>query len=245
MKRFVSALIAVLVVSVGFSARVGATGNGAPSGPHYDLNIHGVQQGGSMSTSSNGHDIWVPINSNGDALTTAGCDDILLQPASTFQVVYPDCQAAHAAGAKPATPQFNLPCLTGTAGTYSTTACTAATSTTYSVWARVVAGKGTVNANTCLTDSSGTVYCYAGTALTLGKSSKFTNATNSLLYFCTPVTTNGVITGYQWQPIFANSNYNYYWDWDQSNVRLTQLRFYYQASNQPAPTGACSTSPQF
>ncbi len=41
-----------------------STGNGAPSGPHYNLNIHGIQQGGSASTTTNGGDIFVPLNGN-------------------------------------------------------------------------------------------------------------------------------------------------------------------------------------
>src|SRR5260370_1398160 len=57
------------------------TGNGAPSGPHYDLNIHGVVQGGSASIGSNGHDIFVPLE---------GKCNISLSPGS-FQVLDPNC----------------------------------------------------------------------------------------------------------------------------------------------------------
>src|SRR5438552_18699001 len=57
------------------------TGNGAPSGPHYNLNIHGVLKGGTSSTGSNGHDIFVPLQ---------GQCKIALSPGD-FQVLDPNC----------------------------------------------------------------------------------------------------------------------------------------------------------
>src|SRR5437016_190030 len=63
------------------------TGNGAPSGPHYNLNIHGVLKGGSASTGSNGHDIFVPLQ---------GKCNISLSPGS-FQVLDPNCLDGSAA----------------------------------------------------------------------------------------------------------------------------------------------------
>ena len=57
------------------------TGNGGPSGAHYDLNIHGIVQGGSASTGSNGHDIFVPLQ---------GHCSISLSPGS-YQVLDANC----------------------------------------------------------------------------------------------------------------------------------------------------------
>src|SRR5207245_3999345 len=63
------------------------TGNGGPSGPHYDQNIHGIVQGGSASTSSNGHDIFVPLQ---------GKCPIILSPGS-FHVLDANCLDGSAA----------------------------------------------------------------------------------------------------------------------------------------------------
>ena len=53
MKRPMAALAITLLVSAFLASRVFAdTANGAPSGPHDDLNIHGIAHGGSASTTS-------------------------------------------------------------------------------------------------------------------------------------------------------------------------------------------------
>jgi len=50
MKRPMAALAITLLVSAFLASRVFAdTANGAPSGPQYDLNTHGIAQGGSAS----------------------------------------------------------------------------------------------------------------------------------------------------------------------------------------------------
>jgi len=65
----VLAILAVLVVGSGaasVTASNPSTGNGAPSGPHYNLNIHGVAkgQGVGSSTGNQGHNIFVPLWGN-------------------------------------------------------------------------------------------------------------------------------------------------------------------------------------
>ena len=50
MKRLMAALAVTLLVSAFLASRVFAdTANGAPSGPHYNLNVHGIAHGGSTS----------------------------------------------------------------------------------------------------------------------------------------------------------------------------------------------------
>jgi hypothetical protein len=230
MKRLIMVLAVVVAGSVFGTHHVFAgKGNGAPSGPHYDLNIHGLQKGGSYSTGSNGHDIFVPLTSSGDSASVAGCDDIQLTQWPTFQVLSPDCRTA-------SNPQFGLPCIAVTA------TCSSSQVTVYSVWARAIAGKGTANMNTCYQVTvSGTTstYCLMGTALVLNKKTsggKFTDVTNQLLYFCDAATNT-------LQPIFGNSTYTYFWDYDNQGLRLAQLRFYYVGSTAPAPTGkGCTTT---
>ena len=177
------------------------TGNGAPSGPHYDLNIHGLAQGGSASTGSNGHDIFVPLQ---------GKCNISLSPGS-FQVLDPNCLDGNAA--------FQLP---NPVATTTTTAIT----TTYSVWVRALAKPGgSSSITTCATDLTGTLVCSTAQYVTVetrsnGKS-VFSNATSSLLFVSQCI--NGQLTR---TPLFASTLQNYFWSYDNNGLKLLQLRFY-------------------
>src|SRR5690349_18184500 len=54
------------------------TGNGAPSGPHYDLNIIGVPKSKTADmTGDNGHRIFVALSGNTKILLTAGPFEVL------------------------------------------------------------------------------------------------------------------------------------------------------------------------
>jgi hypothetical protein len=187
------------------------TGNGAPSGPHYDLNIHGVVQGGSASTGSNGHDIFVPL---------VGKCNISLSPGS-FQVLDPNCLDGNAA--------FQLP--NPVASTTTTTI-----TTTYSVWVRALAKPGgSSSTTTCATDLTGTLICSTAQYVTVetrsnGKS-VFSNATSSLLFVSQCI--NGQLTR---TPLFASTLQNYFWSYDNNGLKLMQLRFY-QLPTTVAATG--------
>jgi len=93
----ISALCLILAVP----ATGASTGNGAPSGAHYNLNIHGVPKGKHPTmTGGNGHDIFVPLNSTKSGVSsnpnfgTGGTGaqtqivdaPIWLVPGDTFQV---------------------------------------------------------------------------------------------------------------------------------------------------------------
>jgi hypothetical protein len=177
------------------------TGNGAPSGPHYDLNIHGVVQGGSAAIGSNGHDIFVPLQ---------GKCNISLSPGS-FQVLDPNCLDGNAA--------FQLP--NPVASTTTTTV-----TTTYSVWARALAKPGgSSSTTTCATDLTGTLVCSTAQFVTVetrsnGKS-VFSNVTGNLLFVSQCI--NGQLTR---TPLFASSLQNYFWSYDNNGLKLLQLRFY-------------------
>ncbi len=177
------------------------TGNGAPSGPHYDLNIHGVVKGGSASTGSNGHDIFVPLE---------GKCNISLSPGS-FQVLDPNCLDGSAA--------FQLPNPVA-----STTATTI--TTTYSVWARALAKPGgSSSTTTCATDLTGVLVCSTSQYITVetrsnGKS-VFGNVSGSLLFVSQCI--SGHLTR---TPIFDSSLQNYFWSYDNNGLKLLQLRFY-------------------
>ena len=85
-------LLSLMLVGGSASATNSTTGNGAPSGPHFDLNIHGTNGPVDMSTGSNGHDIFVPLTTSGtDSSVSEDCDDIQLSSGTTCAVVNPDC----------------------------------------------------------------------------------------------------------------------------------------------------------
>jgi hypothetical protein len=208
LKRLI-ALLALAVASAAFGSHsvvLAGGGNGAPSGYHYDLNIHGVTQGGTTSTNYGGHDIWVSLNKAGGTATS--CKIELTQ--GPFAVTQPNCLATGTAG-------FQLPNpISFTCGS-GATSCTA-----YAVYARVVGQSGGANMTTCALDTtSNSYYCPTQATVTLSKKT-FGNVTSSLLYYCN---TNFGTTSGTLQPIFSNG-LSYAWSYDNTGARLAQLRFY-------------------
>src|SRR5215831_5231920 len=130
-RKFVKALVALVPLLLLTSAPVAATGNGGPSGPHYELNLHGVanNQSFSVSTGSNTHNIFAPLD---------GTCKIMLQMGS-FNVINPNCVNSNAAF------QLPNPCPAGATATLCPNFA-------YSVWVRAVAGKGSSTLTTCFTD---------------------------------------------------------------------------------------------
>jgi hypothetical protein len=190
------------------------TGNGGPSGPHYDLNIHGIVQGGSASTSSNGHDIFVPLQ---------GKCPIILSPGS-FQVLDANCLDGSAA--------FQLP--NPVASTTTTTI-----TTTYSVWVRALAKPGgSSSTTTCATDLTGALVCSTAQFVTVqtrsnGKS-VFSNVSGNLLFVSQCI--NGQLTR---TPLFSSTLQNYFWNYDNNGLKLLQLRFYQLPTTVAASGTAC------
>ena len=183
------------------------TGNGAPSGPHYDLNIIGVQKGKTADmTGSNGHVIFVPLWGKVKILLSEGPFQVLdangTDGSASFQLPNPD----------------------------STNSGT----TTYSVFARAL-GKpgGSSVTKLCATDTTThVVYCSADSMLlvrTKGKN-QFTNVTADLLYIYADTSGTGVLVRI---PLFDTSLQGYYWDYDNTGLKLAQLRFYQVSTTVP------------
>ncbi len=174
-----------------------STGNGAPSGPHYNLNIIGVPKDKTADmTNSDGRTIFVPLD---------GTTKILLGPGD-YQVLDANGTDGFAA--------FQLP--NPDSANSGTTA--------YSVFARAL-GKlgGTAFSTTCASDSLGTLYCSTDTAVFVrskGKNS-FTNVSKQLLYIYAVI--NGTPTRI---PLFDSSLQDYYWGYTNTGLKLLQLRFY-------------------
>jgi hypothetical protein len=210
------AVLIAFGLAVGTAASLAQTGNGAPSGPHYNLNIIGKQQCPSdPMTNGNGGVIFVLLN-GGDAATNltgklssniSKVNKIYLQQApdnTTFSVL--DGNACDANGAL-----FELP--NPSAG--------------YTIWARALGTPGgTADVTTCATDpTTGEVVCSTLNVLlvrTKGKQ-QFANVTPQLttITFVDPSTLQTVTVS-----LFDPALQGYFWNYQNNGLRLAQLRFY-------------------
>lgn len=220
------------------TASVAATGNGAPSGAHYNLNIIGVPKDKTATmTTGSGHRIFVQLQGGENAVSLNGklsnqllkVNKILLQPApagESFQVL--DANATDNNGAL-----FQLP---------------SDVSTTWTVWGRALGTPGgKANMTTCasaagfdgiLGTADDEVICSMSTLSlerTKGKQT-FTNVSGDLLFIaltvdpttnttlatCLGVTSTSVVT----LSLFNGCLQNYFWNYDNQGLKLLQLRFY-------------------
>ena len=140
----------------------------------------------------------------------------------------PDCIAS------PNVAEFALP---APCAINSIRLCSGST-TYYSVWARALGKPGGMSTTTtCASDQSdGLPVCslnsYVAVRGTGG--SKFTNQTSALLFLTTCDTATGKTTS---TPIFSQNYQNYFWEYDNTGLKLLQLRFYQVPS--PVPSGSC------
>jgi hypothetical protein len=198
-----------LAISIGYllslSSSAYATGNGALSGAHYNLNIIGVPKNKTADmTGSSGHRIFVPLAGKTKILLSQGDFAVLdangTDGSAAFQLPNPD------------------PANTGI--------------TTYSVYARAL-GKpgGAATIATCATDpTTGEEVCSTLTYLAVrstGKSS-FTNVSNELLYIYADLNQDGVAERY---PLFDDRLQDYFWSYDNNGLKVLQLRFYQVSTN--------------
>ena len=195
---------------------VSGTGNGAPSGAHYTLNIIGVPKEKSANmTGGDGHRIFVGLGKTGASVNTRinltegdfgvldanGTDGV-----AAFQLPNPD------------------PDGDGT--------------TSYSVYVRALGkpgGKATMQS--CYTDDTGT-WCAADFAggvapITIerakGGVSKFVNVSKDLLFvdYCTAWDAiTGACTSVSQISLFSNDQISYLWSYDNEGLKVAQLRFY-------------------
>ena len=217
------------------------TGNGAPSGAHYNLNIIGVKAADTEDckkaemTGSNRHTIFVDLDfSDPTPKVPTGImslnrrNKIYLQE-GPFQVIDGNaCDGDEAI--------FQLPlqsCATATVETVSDCA--------YDVFIRglgspqgnpqaVVTTCGIDDAGTPLIDGDDTFQCSLESVTvtrTKGKSS-FTNVTKELTTLCIDTFDDGVFDGQcdDRVVLFEDDFAQYFWDYDNNGLRLAQLRFY-------------------
>lgn len=176
-----------------------STGNGAPSGAHYNLNIIGKDGKTCPANTVGGNRIFVALTGNTKILLSEGTFDVLdycgLDGSASFQLPNPD------------------PANSGAA--------------TYSVWARAL-GKpgGTSSTTTCAADPiTGDLYCSVYSMVQIRNAGKsiFTNVSKELLYIYVDLNGDGTLERY---PLFDSALQDYYWQYDNNGLRLMQLRFY-------------------
>ncbi len=203
------------------------------NGPHYNLNIVGKTNcAGSDLTGSNRHVIEVLLNGGDNATQLNGSNassiskvnKIFLSGSTdgSFQVL--DGNACDGTGA-----QFQLP-VTCTVAADGTQVCSF---TSYQIWARALGTPGgSAVMTTCAVSTMGTtstaddqVVC---STLNTADALVRKNGTPVWKNVTTELTTiSGTINGVQVTiPIFDNSLYDYFWNYDNTGLRLAQLRFY-------------------
>jgi len=209
-------LAVVVLLAVALSPlRGGAQGNGAPNGPHYNLNLIGVPKDKTAVMDDNsGHRIFVKLDGN----TKIGLAEGL-----TFAVL--DANGTDGNGAK-----FQLPNPDPDSDGV----------TVYSVYARALGkpgGHGTLN--TCATapgpdgilgTADDEVMCSVATlVLTRTKGQqKFVDVSKYLLYIYVDLDGDGIAERY---PLFSDALQDYFWSYDNDGLKLIQLRFYQVPSN--------------
>jgi hypothetical protein len=187
------------------------TGNGAPSGQHYNLNIIGVPDKGknfeNYSGNDNGRRIFVSLWGKTKILLTKGDFDVI------------------DANGTDGTAAFQLPEPDATNDGF----------TDYCVYIRAL-GKpgGTAQMYSCFFDQqTATEYCSSGgyiVDLTAhGNNNKFQNVTNQLLYVWADIDGDGDLDRTE---LFSDPLDTYYWYYDNSGLKIAQLRFYPNCSTE-------------
>ena len=182
------------------------TGNGAPSGAHYNLNIIGVPKSKTADmTGNSGHRIFVKLEGN---------TKIMLAEGSDFQVTD--------ANGTDGTAAFTLPNPDPENDGI----------TTYSVYARAVGKPGGSSVmTTCATDpSDGSTVCSTESLVSVRGTGKptFQNVSKELLYIYVDLDGDGTAERYN---IFNDALEDYFWSYDNNGLKVLQLRFYEVPTN--------------
>jgi hypothetical protein len=181
-----------------------ATGNGAPNGAHFNLNIIGVSKDKSVDfTGGNGGRIFVDLVGSTKINLTEG----------SYQVLD--------ANGTDGTAAFQLPNPDNGTGQLA-----------YSVWVRAL-GKpgGKASMASCFTElSTATTWCNSG-ELTVSLNrvaggQKFVDVSKGLLQVCADVDADPLVTTLQLVPLFSDLGTDYFWQYDNSGLKLAQMRFY-------------------
>lgn len=243
MKRLTLLLTLAFIVAVTLPAF--ATGNGAPSGPHYNLNIIGVSKDKNATmTDSNRHTIFVALGASNAQVTSKiylkRGPDFHVCDGNAFDPPY-DCDGNVVYSGNGAV--FELPCnlnlpagsaeCEGSSSDPCLVPCTPGDSASYEVWARALGkpgGKATMTTCAIDTDTNpDTTVCSTENTVDVlyrdkgpEKFQNVTNALTSLVYYNTS-------TGkYERVALFAGDFEEWFWQYDNKGLKLAQIRFYLQ-----------------
>jgi hypothetical protein len=236
MQKVLVCLIALALVLPAFAQ----TGNGAPSGQHFNLNIIGVDNPKKTDmTDSSRHTIFVALGSNKETVRT----DIWLTPAADFAVcngngfdAATDCAGnpIQVNGNNMPGAVFALPCNTNISGTEEIVPCSGANPTlSYEVWARALGTPGGgATMTTCAYeyDEYGVqqrICSSENVVLARANKSKpvFKNVTNELTSLVADIDDDGTT---ERVALFEGGLEDWLWQYDNKGLKLAQLRFYPQ-----------------
>jgi hypothetical protein len=235
------ALLATLVASPALAQ----TGNGAPNGPHYNLNIIGIDPEKAKKvdmTDSNRHTIFVKLGVRKQDGTGAvetkiylgASDDFVVCDGNGFDEAH-DCtgtlvsQSLYGA-------VFGLPCNTNLsdpdgAGPGTLVPCDVNETAAYQVWARALGspkGNPQSTTTTCATDPSDNSLVCSTEHMVLvrerGTRSVFKEYTNELTSILADIDGDGIADRVS---LFAGGLVDWYWNYVNEGVRLAQIRFYW------------------
>lgn len=242
-------LATALVLFAGTStfAQGGGGGNGAPAGPHYNLNLIGVTNPKTQPlTDSSRHTIFVRLGAKTGAPTQS---KIYLYQGAEFAVcdgsvfdAATDCAGTEIASSGAV---FQLPCNTNLAldGADALAPCDGGPEDSYAVWARALgAPGGSAVMTTCATEVgdqdgdgiSGETLCSTENTVDVltrkNGQPLFQNVTSELtsLVACEDLDPDLAIvdlfcTRYA---LFRDEFADFFWQYDNNGLRLAQLRFY-------------------
>jgi hypothetical protein len=216
------------VAAAALAAPAYATGNGAPSGPHYNLNVIGVAKGKNPPlTNSDRHTIFVGLGARDDTVESRiylGQGDFQVCDGNAFDAAF-NCAGTRIAAQGAA---FQLPCNTNIT---TLLPCAGGDTASYEVWARGLGtpgGRGTMT--TCATDpTTGETVCSTENVVLVRNSgrSTFKNVTNELTSLMADINGDGIL---ERVALFSGGLQDFFWQFDNQGLKLTQLRFYLLSS---------------
>lgn len=237
MKKIFAIVLAVAMLA-GLSgialATNSETGNGAPSGAHYNLNIIGVENPKKTDmTDTSGHTIFVNLNGNSKIWLCQSGIEGGCAPDKDFVVLDRNGTDSNGALFALPNPAYTGELPEGMAG------CTA-----YSVYVRALGNpKGSANMTTCAqvwdADLGEWVNVCSTEVVKLDASvrpQKFVNVSKELLTICADLDGDGNYSRYY---LFDDALENYFWNYDNNGLKIAQLRFYMQPSCYDAEDWAC------
>jgi len=205
MKRMFFLTIALTIILAMAIPAAAGIGNGAPSGPHYNLNIIGVPKNKTAPMdNNNGGRIFVPLE---------GKASIWLKEGDDFAVLDANGTDGNGASFQLPNPDPNNDGITE-----------------YSVWARALGKPGGSSTTTTCAYVDTELWCsiYSMVLVREKGGSKFDNVTKELLYVYVDLDGNGTAERY---PLFSDAMVNYFWSYDNNGLKLAQLRFYEISTN--------------